>query len=65
MASFQKGDVVCLKSGGPQMTIENLGDYSGGLAGGIKDGAKCIWFDGKNERQHAVFDVATLVKDNE
>ena len=64
MAGFQKGDVVCLKSGGPTMTIEALGNFSGGLPGGISDGAKCIWFDEKNERKQAVFDVATLMKDS-
>ena len=47
------GDVVRLKSGGPDMTIENIGKYV------HKDGAMCVWFDGK-KRFHEVFDLATL-----
>lgn len=59
MNEFQIGDVVKLKSGGPVMTIQNLGDYSG--PSGIKNGAFCIWFDG-NKQQTSVFEVVTLVK---
>lgn len=57
MAQLQKGNVVLLKSGGPLMTIQTLGDYS--LGSGIKDGALCVWFDGL-KRQEAVFDVDSL-----
>ena len=56
MEQFQKGDVVQCKSGGPPMTIQNLGEYSG-----IKNGACCVWFDGKNQKE-AVFDIAVLTK---
>lgn len=40
MSNFKPGDVVQLKSGGPLMTIENVGNY-GGVAK-----AHCQWFDG-------------------
>ena len=57
MSNFKKGDEVQLKSGGPVMTIEELGNYQ--ETQGIADGAKCIWFDNKEIKQR-VFDVATL-----
>lgn len=58
MAEFQKGDVVELKSGGPKMTIQDLGDY-GPMGPG--DGALCVWFE-KSELKESVFDVAMLKK---
>ena len=54
MPRFQKGDIVRLKSGGPPMTVKEIGEYVGS-----PEGASCVWFDGR--KQHAaVFDVATL-----
>lgn len=61
MSSIQKGDVVQLKSGGPMMTVTEVGNYSGTYSLGPKDGAKCIWFDG-NKPTEQVFDVAVLAK---
>ncbi|MYM81100.1 DUF2158 domain-containing protein [Duganella sp. FT50W] len=58
MSSIAKGAVVQLVSGGPKMSVVDLGDYTG--SGGPKDGAKCMWFDAKNIRQEDVFDVAVL-----
>lgn len=58
MSDFKKGDVVKLKSGGPSMTISDLGDY-GPL--GPADGAKCEWFE-KTKRHEHVFDTAVLTK---
>lgn len=52
------GDVVELKSGGPQMTIENIGKY--GMAA-THDQAKCVWFDGK-KRVSELFELASLKK---
>jgi uncharacterized protein YodC (DUF2158 family) len=43
------------------MTITALGNYSGMTGTGSKDGAACVWFDGKNQKE-AVFDVAILQK---
>lgn len=58
MVELRKGDEVRLKSGGPVMTIQNLGDYS--LSAGIEDGVLCVWFEG-SEVKEMVFDSATLV----
>lgn len=59
MSEIQKGDVVQLKSGGPRMTVQNLGDY--GFSGGPENGAHCVWFE-KNKAEEKVFDVEVLVK---
>ena len=40
MHSFQAGEVVCLKSGGPDMTIESV---QANPASGI-DNVTCVWF---------------------
>ena len=60
MEQFEKGDVVCLKSGGPRMIITALGDYSGWTTSPAHT-ATCMWFEGK-KKQEAVFDVAMLEK---
>ncbi|MGP9825103.1 YodC family protein [Ectopseudomonas khazarica] len=59
MSEIQKGDVVQLKSGGPRMTVQDIGDY--GFSGGPNDGALCVWFE-KNKAEEKVFDLAVLVK---
>jgi uncharacterized protein YodC (DUF2158 family) len=56
---FEIGDKVRLKSGGPLMVIQNLGDYSP-----PKNGAECVWFDDKKVVQKKVFDTAVLEKDD-
>lgn len=38
MPSYQPGDVVCLKSGGPDMTIEAV------LHAGDATSVTCVWF---------------------
>jgi uncharacterized protein YodC (DUF2158 family) len=40
MQNFKEGDVVQLKSGGPEMTIKSFGVFTG------KEGAVCVWFAG-------------------
>lgn len=40
---FQPGDVVTLKSGGPKMTVEQMGDEYG------KAKVWCVWFDGQKQ----------------
>jgi uncharacterized protein YodC (DUF2158 family) len=56
MADFKKGDTVRLKSGGPLMTVADLGDYG---PTGPTEGVTCVWFDGKH-RETEVFDSAVL-----
>lgn len=56
MTDFKKGDVVQLKSGGPKMTIQNLGDY-GPL--GPEEGAACVWFEGTKPKE-GIYDIAVL-----
>ncbi len=51
------GAVVQLKSGGPKMTIQDIGDYS--HPGGTENSAKCFWFDG-NEQKVEYFDISGL-----
>ena len=60
MSDITKGDVVQLKSGGPAMTVESVGNYSG-MGTGPENGAKCVWFD-KDKPSSKVFDVAILEK---
>jgi uncharacterized protein YodC (DUF2158 family) len=43
------GDVVCLKSGGPQMTVSDV----------VADGIYCEWFDG-NTRRNDIFNPLTV-----
>lgn len=49
--SITEGDVVRLKSGGAEMTVENV---SGGYA-------ECVWSDGKKVYRDA-FKVTLLIK---
>lgn len=49
---YKVGDIVQLKSGGPNMTIQNV------PAGGISYG--CQWFSGK-KLEHGVFPEDSLV----
>lgn len=57
MSSFTKGMVVQLVSGGPKMSVADVGDY-GPL--NSSDGVKCVWFDAKNIKCEEVFDAAIL-----
>lgn len=49
MTKFKIGDVVILKSGGPMMTVHNLGDYS--QSGGPKEGVLCVWFNNQQKNE--------------
>ena len=58
--TFEIGDVATLKSGGPQMTVTNVGEpwYGGGV-----QHAWCSWFvDG--EEHHETFPCPSLEKIN-
>ncbi len=59
MSEFKKGDVVVMRSGGPKMTVADIGDYSGGFSTGPQDGVKCQWFE-KTKMFEQVFDAAVL-----
>lgn len=61
MSAIEKGDVVQLKSGGPMMTVSEVGDYSRNYVNGPQQGVKCIWFDGSKTSEQ-VFDAAVLAK---
>lgn len=61
MPEIAKGDVVQLKSGGPKMTVTEVGNYGSGWGAGPENGAKCVWFE-KSKAEEKVFDVAVLVK---
>ena len=50
---FKEGDVVTLKSGGPEMTIDHIGVY------GSENKAKCVWFDGK-KKMESLFEFHSL-----
>ncbi|UXZ43591.1 YodC family protein [Pseudomonas soli] len=56
MTEIVKGGVVVLKSGGPAMTVQEVGSYTGY---GITNGAKCIWFD-KDKKYEDIFDLEVL-----
>lgn len=51
------GDIVVLKSGSPEMTIENINSP-------IEGKALCTWFDGKkNEHARFALEALELVKE--
>lgn len=51
MDQIKKGDVVQMKSGGPLMTVTNIG--------GNGDSAYCEWFDATNPKAKS-FDLCAL-----
>jgi uncharacterized protein YodC (DUF2158 family) len=57
MSDIKKGDQVLLNSGGPIMTVQDIGDYA--MSDGIENGAKCVWFDGSKPLDK-VFDVEAI-----
>ncbi|HLX65290.1 MAG TPA: DUF2158 domain-containing protein [Planctomycetota bacterium] len=59
MSEFKQGDVVRLKSGGPDMTVENIADYA--VDRDAKQSVKCAWFQGKTLNRE-VFSLDMLEK---
>jgi uncharacterized protein YodC (DUF2158 family) len=59
MSDINVGNTVRLKSGGPIMTVQHIGSYSNPS---IADGAKCVWFDEKDNPREKVFNRAVLEK---
>lgn len=57
------GDVVTLKSGSPQMTIQEIGNWEAVAVYDDteypEDQAKCFWFDG-NQQRDGIFKIASL-----
>jgi len=51
---FQKGDVVTLRSGGPEMTVRKVGKASFG-----ERTISCVWF-AKGKKADAAFDIEVL-----
>ncbi len=61
---FEIGDVVKLKSGGPAMTIQQIGNWTYLSVDGSntrEDEAKCFWFEG-SKRSEGCFNLASLEK---
>lgn len=58
MAELKKGDTVRLKSGGPLMTVSDVGNFT---PLGPEDGVKCVWFE-KTRKEEDVFESAVLEK---
>ena len=56
MKEFEIGEVVKLKSGGPLMTVQSMGDYS---PTGPNPGVICVWFD-QLKKVEDVFDPRVL-----
>ena len=57
---FAVGDIVRLKSGGPEMTVTEVRSPVGTLEAMVE----CMWFSGKssNKREHGYFPPNSLVK---
>ncbi len=56
MSNIKKGDIVCLKSGGPEMTVQEITKFTDGF-----DKATCVWFNNANEEALTkVFDIEAL-----
>ena len=52
---LEKGDVVRLLSGGPDMTVNKRTIFQGNEINYI-----CVWFDNNNQLQSATFDDASI-----
>ena len=53
--AFEVGDVVCLKSGGPNMNVDHVSE----------DGIVCVWFDVGCRAKERTFDPRLLTEDKE
>jgi uncharacterized protein YodC (DUF2158 family) len=53
MADIKAGDVVVLKSGGPDMTVQKVGEWNGSMT------AWCQWFDEKKPQADR-FELSSL-----
>ncbi len=63
MNIFQKGDAVRLKTGGPQFTVTDVGDFRD--LGGTIDGVRCIRSvkkDGQSMDELRMYDATSLMR---
>jgi uncharacterized protein YodC (DUF2158 family) len=58
--AIQKGDKVRLKSGGPNMMVDDIGEGGWGSNGDTR--VWCEWFDDKNVPQRKDFNLASVEK---
>ena len=61
---IQKGDVVMLKSGGPQMTVQSIGEPRPGQPGGSA-WVHCIWFEGNVINEYNFDDCVLKILDGD
>lgn len=61
---IQKGDVVVLKSGGPRMTVQSIGEPRPGMTDGNK-WVHCIWFEDNVINEYNFDDCVLKILDNE
>ncbi len=54
------GDIVQLKSGGPDMTVNEIGHPGLSRTGPLS--AWCSWFDGKGDEKKGTFPLTSLKK---
>ena len=57
--AFEVGGVVRLKSGGPSMTVTQVGERA--MTGQMT--VWCVWFDSKGNQQDGTFPPGALEKD--
>jgi uncharacterized protein YodC (DUF2158 family) len=57
---IKPGDIVQLKSGGPNMTVDEVGHSSMTETGPLR--AWCSWFDKDGEEKRSDFPITSLVK---
>ncbi len=57
MEQLKAGEIVRLKSGGPEMTIEEISRWHESS----KDQAKCTWFNG-GKIESKIFELTSLEK---
>ena len=54
---FEVGDIVRLKSGGPEMTVGQVDQFAG-----TELAVECEWLDSSHKPQSRVYPVKTLVR---
>jgi len=61
---IQKGDVVVLKSGGPKMTVQSIGEPRPGMVDGNK-WVHCIWFEDNVINEYNFDDCVLEIPDDD